>query len=72
MTRINSTLHVFSKIGLVMLFYLSVLVRDGSLFSKSAFFHYQNMQEPVHALDESMYKDFSNQNIFFYHFFCVS
>jgi hypothetical protein len=38
MIRIHSTLHVFSKIGLVMLFFRSVLVRDGFFFSKFACF----------------------------------
>ena len=39
MTPIHSVLHVFSKIGLVMLLYRSVLVR-GSPFSKSFLFFY--------------------------------
>ena len=66
MTRIHSSLHVFSMIGLVMLFCRSVLVRDGFLLSESAFFSLSNMQEPVHALDESMWiLLLSNQSIFY-------
>ena len=55
MTRIHSTLRVFSKIGLVMLLYLLVLVRNsiGNLclsFEKKIY-----IQEPVPVLDASMF-----------------
>ena len=56
MTRIHSTLHVFSKIGLVMLFCRSVLVRDGLCSFQNLPFNspLSKIQEPVRASDESM------------------
>ena len=75
MTRIHSTHHVFSKIGLVTPLCLLVLVRNRFFLAKSAFFYYQNMQEPVHALDESMwFLLLSNQSkqILKYHFFVLN
>ena len=56
MTRMHSTLRVFSKIGRVMLIFRSVLVRHGFpffFFFFSKFAIIKIIQEPVRALDES-------------------
>ena len=76
MTRMHSTLHGFSKIGLVMLFCRLVLVRNSFIFFQNLPIYKlsQNVQEPVRALDESMWiLVVSNQSILkkCHFFFCI-
>ena len=71
MIRIHSILHVFLKIGLVTPLCLLMLVRIIFFHLKVCFFfHYQYMQDPVRALDESMWISLlSNESIFFFYYF---